>query len=380
MFTQAEHDAMCRAVELAGSRLGLTGANPTVGCVVLDREQRVVGEGLHLRAGEAHAEVAALAQAGRRARGGTAVVTLEPCNHTGRTGPCAEALRAAGVGRVVYAVADPNPAAAGGAATLAAAGVDVAGGLLTAEAGWANRFWLTNATRSRPWVSWKFGSTLDGRIAARDGSSRWITSEAARTDAHRLRSRHDAILVGAGTVRADDPQLGVRHGVDGAAPTRVVVASGTDGLPVGARVLDGSVRTVVVVPAVAGATAAPVLRDAPDTEVLTVDAVDGRVEPEALLSALFDLGIGSVLVEGGPLTAAGLLAAGCVDELVGYIAPALLGAGPAAVGDIGADTIGEALRWEFRECALVGPDLRVSAVPGTAPAPLTAPAPGRWTA
>ncbi|MFK0194118.1 bifunctional diaminohydroxyphosphoribosylaminopyrimidine deaminase/5-amino-6-(5-phosphoribosylamino)uracil reductase RibD [Kitasatospora sp. NPDC090308] len=358
MRERAEQSAMRRAVELAAERLGRTGTNPTVGCVVLDERLRVAGEGSHLRDGEPHAEVVALAAAGPRARGGTAVVTLEPCAHTGRTGPCAEALRAAGVARVVYAVADPTPSAAGGAAALAAAGVAVEGGLLAAEAAWANRYWLTGATRLRPWVTWKFGATLDGRIAAADGSSRWITSGAARSEAHLLRARHDAVLVGAGTVRADDPHLGVRHGVAGPAPVRVVVASDPARLPATARVFDGSARTVLAVPERFATAAAP-----PGADLLPVGSSAGQVDPRALLSALLGLGVRSVLVEGGPRTAARLLAAGCVDEAVGHLAPALLGAGPAPLGDLGIGSIAGALRWEFRSAERVGPDLRVSAVP-----------------
>ncbi|MEU3493616.1 bifunctional diaminohydroxyphosphoribosylaminopyrimidine deaminase/5-amino-6-(5-phosphoribosylamino)uracil reductase RibD [Kitasatospora cineracea] len=365
---------MRRAVELAAERLGLTGANPTVGCVVLDDRLRVVGEGSHRHDGEPHAEVVALAAAGTRARGGTAVVTLEPCAHTGRTGPCTEALRAAGVARVVYAVADPTPRAGGGAAVLAAAGIATEGGLLAAEATRANRYWLTNATRLRPWVTWKFGATLDGRIAAADGSSRWITSAAARADAHLLRARHGAVLVGAGTVRTDDPHLGVRHGVAGPAPVRVVVAADPSRLPATARVFDGSARTLLAVPQRFARAAAP-----PGAELLPIGPPDsppddppagsdggsdgGQVDPRALLSALLGLGIRSVLVEGGPRTAARLLAADCVDEAVGHLAPALLGAGPALLGDLGIATIGGALRWEFRAAEPVGPDLRVSVVP-----------------
>ncbi|MEV7214217.1 bifunctional diaminohydroxyphosphoribosylaminopyrimidine deaminase/5-amino-6-(5-phosphoribosylamino)uracil reductase RibD, partial [Kitasatospora cineracea] len=369
---------MRRAVELAAGRLGLTGANPTVGCVVLDDRLRVVGEGSHRHDGEPHAEVVALAAAGTRACGGTAVVTLEPCSHTGRTGPCTEALRAAGVARVVYAVADPTPRAGGGAAVLAAAGIATEGGLLAAEAARANRYWLTNATRLRPWVTWKFGATLDGRIAAADGSSRWITSAAARADAHLLRARHGAVLVGAGTVRTDDPHLGVRHGVAGPAPVRVVVATDPSRLPATARVFDGSARTLLAVPARFARAAAPPgaellpigppdapSADLPDDASTGPDSgqADGQVDPRALLSALLGLGIRSVLVEGGPRTAARLLAAGCVDEAVGHLAPALLGAGPALLGDLGIGTIGGALRWEFRAAEPIGPDLRVSVVP-----------------
>ncbi len=187
---------MRRAVELAARGLGTTSPNPVVGCVVLDAAEEIVGEGWHQVAGGPHAEVVALAAAGERARGGTAVVTLEPCSHTGRTGPCTTALRDAGVRRVVYAVADPHPVAAGGAGVLRAADVDVEGGLLQAEAERLNEAWLHSVRRGRPFVIWKYGASLDGQIAAADGTSRWITGEAARRDSHRLRARVDAIRSG----------------------------------------------------------------------------------------------------------------------------------------------------------------------------------------
>ncbi|MFD0385192.1 bifunctional diaminohydroxyphosphoribosylaminopyrimidine deaminase/5-amino-6-(5-phosphoribosylamino)uracil reductase RibD [Streptomyces stramineus] len=237
---------MRRAVELAGTRLGRTSPNPVVGCVVLAPDGTVVGEGFHKGAGHPHAEPEALAAAGDRARGATAVVTLEPCAHTGRTGPCADALLRAGVARVLYAVPDPNPGAAGGAERLRAAGVEVVGDVLREEAERVNELWLTAIRRGRPCVTWKFGGTLDGRSAAPDGTSRWITGPAAREDAHRLRASHDAVLVGSGTLRADDPHLGLRHGVPGEPPLRVVLDR-TGSIPPGARVLDDTAPTLVAV-------------------------------------------------------------------------------------------------------------------------------------
>ncbi|MGP4093051.1 bifunctional diaminohydroxyphosphoribosylaminopyrimidine deaminase/5-amino-6-(5-phosphoribosylamino)uracil reductase RibD [Nonomuraea sp. KM90] len=203
---------MARAVELAGHGHGTTSPNPVVGCVVLDADGRVAGEGFHAYAGGPHAEVVALAQAGERARGGTAYVTLEPCDHTGRTGPCSRALLEAGVARVVIAVPDPNPKAAGGAARLRAHGVAVTSGVLTEAAERVNEEWLTYARLGRPHVTWKFAATLDGRSAAEDGTSKWITSPEARADVHRLRAASDAIVAGIGTVLADDPHLTARPG------------------------------------------------------------------------------------------------------------------------------------------------------------------------
>lgn len=212
----AELDAMRRALALSALGLGGTSPNPVVGCVILDAHGSVVGEGFHERAGGPHAEVHALRAAGDKARGGTALVTLEPCNHTGRTGPCAQALIEAGIARVVYAVADPNPTATGGAQTLGAAGIDVAGGLLEDEARAGNIAWLTSLKTGRPYVTWKYAATLDGRIAAADRTSRWISSAESRADVHRLRAEADAVVVGSGTMRADDPHLAVR-GIEGGA-------------------------------------------------------------------------------------------------------------------------------------------------------------------
>ncbi|MEW1845520.1 bifunctional diaminohydroxyphosphoribosylaminopyrimidine deaminase/5-amino-6-(5-phosphoribosylamino)uracil reductase RibD [Nonomuraea angiospora] len=235
---------MARAVELAGHGHGTTSPNPVVGCVVLDAGGQVAGEGFHAYAGGPHAEVVALAQAGERARGGTAYVTLEPCDHTGRTGPCSLALLAAGVARVVIAVPDPNPKAAGGAARLRAHGVSVTSGVLGAEAERVNEEWLTYARLGRSHVTWKFAATLDGRSAAEDGTSQWITSAAARADVHRMRAAADAIVAGIGTVLADDPHLTARPG-SASAPTSAGPASlpsATGGTPVGAVASPAVVR------------------------------------------------------------------------------------------------------------------------------------------
>ncbi len=338
MHADAELAAMRRALDLGHAALGRTSPNPPVGCVLLDASGDPVGEGSTSPAGGPHAEVVALAAAGRRAAGGTAVVTLEPCNHTGRTGPCSQALVAAGVARVVYAVPDPNPQAAGGAALLAAAGIEVAAGLLRdrAELG-ALEPWLGSVRSGRPFVTWKYAATLDGRVAAADGSSRWITGPAARADVHRLRAEVDAVVAGSGTVLADDPQLTVR-GPDGTLadrqPLRVVIDRGHR-VPADARVFDGSAGTVLL--------------DSPD--------------PAKALAALADRGVVSVLLEGGPTLAGAFVAAGCVDRVVGYLAPALLGGGPPALGDAGIRTIARTLRLRLDDVTPVGPDLRLTARP-----------------
>ncbi|WP_225849644.1 bifunctional diaminohydroxyphosphoribosylaminopyrimidine deaminase/5-amino-6-(5-phosphoribosylamino)uracil reductase RibD [Streptomyces sp. HPF1205] len=349
---------MRRAVELAGRSLGHTAPNPVVGCVILDASGAVAGEGRHLRAGGPHAEVHALTAAGAAARGGTAVVTLEPCNHTGRTGPCAQALIEAGIARVVYAVADPSAAAAGGAATLRAAGVDVEGGVLAAEAEAVNVAWLTAMRKGRPYVRWKYGATLDGRVAAADGTSRWITSPESRADVHRLRAEADAVVVGSGTLIADDPHLAVR-GIEGATqPLRVVVDTRARIAPT-APVLDGTAPTLVAVG-----------KDADTAHLPGVDIVrlpyargGTGLDIAALLAELHDRGTRSVLLEGGPTLAGAFVAAGAVDSVVAYLAPALLGAGPNALADAGIPTLARALRLDVTDVVRLGPDLRVTAVP-----------------
>jgi diaminohydroxyphosphoribosylaminopyrimidine deaminase/5-amino-6-(5-phosphoribosylamino)uracil reductase len=313
--TRIERAAMLRALALASSPGVPTGPNPRVGCVLLDAEGRTVAEGWHRGAGSPHAEVDALRQAGGAARGCTAVVTLEPCNHTGRTGPCSRALVEAGVRRVVYAQRDPNPVAAGGAATLREAGLDVEGGLLEDEARAVNREWTFAMDHGRPFVTWKFATTLDGRSAAADGTSRWVSSRAARADTHRLRALCDTMLVGTNTVAVDDPMLTVRDAHDqplAVQPLRAVM--GLRELPGSSRVFDES---------------------APSVRLHTRD-------PHQALKELFELDRQHVFLEGGPTLAAAFWKAGLVDEVVTYVAPMLLGSGRAAVADLGTGTIADA--------------------------------------
>ncbi|MDP3711881.1 MAG: bifunctional diaminohydroxyphosphoribosylaminopyrimidine deaminase/5-amino-6-(5-phosphoribosylamino)uracil reductase RibD [Mycobacteriales bacterium] len=322
-------DALRRAVEVSRAVLGRTSPNPPVGAVVLDAAGVVVGEGATEPPGGRHAEVVALACAGERARGGTLAVTLEPCAHTGRTGPCTDAVLAAGVARVVVGCADPTELAGGGAAVLRAAGVEVELGRLADEvARGPLEAWLTAQRTRRPFVTWKSAVTLDGRVAAADGTSRWITGEAARADVHRLRAEVDAVVVGVGTVLADDPQLTVRPD-PGHQPLRVVLDR-TGRTPPGARVLD----------------------DAADSLVLAF-------APAAALAELAARGVVSVLLEGGPTVAAAFLEAGLVDRVVTYVAPALLGEGPSAVAPWGVGTISDALRLRLDDVTRVGDDVRL---------------------
>ncbi|MFI6053761.1 bifunctional diaminohydroxyphosphoribosylaminopyrimidine deaminase/5-amino-6-(5-phosphoribosylamino)uracil reductase RibD [Streptomyces violascens] len=357
MATAADADAMRRAVELAARGLGSTSPNPVVGCVITDASGAVVGEGFHRRAGGPHAEVHALEAAGERARGGTAYVSLEPCNHTGRTGPCAQALIAAGVTRVFYAVGDPNPQATGGADTLRAAGVQAEQGLLADEAEAVNTAWLTSVRLGRPHVTWKYAATLDGRTAAEDGTSRWITSAASRADVHRLRAESDAVVVGSGTARTDDPHLAVR-GVEGSTqPLRVAVDTNATAVKPGARILDDAAPTLIAVAEDADAAHLPA------AAVLRLPRTATGLDIPALLAALHARGVRSVLLEGGPTLAGAFVAAGAVDKVVGYLAPALLGAGPAALAGAGISTITEALRLDITETVRIGPDLRITATP-----------------
>ncbi|WP_164254376.1 bifunctional diaminohydroxyphosphoribosylaminopyrimidine deaminase/5-amino-6-(5-phosphoribosylamino)uracil reductase RibD [Streptomyces sp. S4.7] len=368
-------DAMRRAVTLAARALGATSPNPIVGCVILDAAGQPAGEGFHQRAGGPHAEIHALRAAGGRAVGGTAYVTLEPCDHTGRTGPCSRALTEAGIARVVYAVGDPDPRATGGAQTLRAAGVRVEQGLLADEAEAGNAAWLTSVRLGRPHVLWKYAATLDGRIAAADATSRWITSAESRADVHRLRAEADAVVVGSGTARADDPHLAVR-GVEGAVqPLRVVVDTGATAVRPGARVLDGAGPTLIAVAddadtthlKAAGPGGAPV-------DVLRLPRAERGLSVPALLAGLHARGVRSVLLEGGPTLAGAFVAAGAVDKVVGYLAPVLLGAGPASLGDAGITTLTGALRLRMTGTESVGPDLRVTAVPQRAAPVAAAPA------
>ncbi|UOE44438.1 bifunctional diaminohydroxyphosphoribosylaminopyrimidine deaminase/5-amino-6-(5-phosphoribosylamino)uracil reductase RibD [Agromyces larvae] len=350
--TAIEIAAMRRALELA-ERGPAAGVNPRVGCVILSPAGDVLAEGWHRGAGTAHAEVDALSHLrSGQARGATAVVTLEPCNHTGRTGPCAVALLDAGIGRVVYAVGDPGDHSAGGAEHLRDAGVEVVGGVLGAEAEAFLDDWLFAARHRRPHVTVKWASSLDGRAAAADGSSQWITGEVARADVHRRRALADAIAVGTGTVLADDPALTARD------------AAG--------RLLDAQPVPVVFGTRPVPADAA-VLRHPRDAVLLSGhDLV-------ADLHLLAERGIRSLFVEGGPTLASAFLAAGLADELLVYLAPALLGGPRLAVADLGIATIADARRYDFTDVTRLGDDLLVVARPNPSRAPRPSASPTEGT-
>lgn len=333
---------MRRALELA-ERGPARGVNPRVGCVILAPDGTPLAEGWHRGAGTPHAEVDALERlAPGAARGATAVVTLEPCNHTGRTGPCARALVDAGIARVVYAVDDPGDHSAGGARTLRDAGVDVERDVLADEVEAFLGDWLFAARARRPRVTVKWASSLDGRAAAADGSSRWITGPEARADVHLRRSAADAIAVGTGTVLADDPSLTARDA-------------------------DGELLEAQPVPVVFGR------REVPGGSALTRHPHDLlQFTGDDLASDLVELqrrGIRSLFVEGGPTLASAFLAAGLADELLVYLAPAVIGGPRTAVADVGIATIADALRYDFADLVRLGDDLLVVARPRAAAHP-----------
>jgi len=355
---------MREALELAARARGRTSPNPMVGALVVSGGE-VVGRGYHHKAGEAHAEVLALGEAGGRARGATLYVTLEPCCHRGRTGPCTEAILAAGVARVVAAMEDPNPLVAGrGLNQLARAGVSVTCGVLAGEAARLNEVFIRYITSRRPFVVLKTAASLDGRIATRAGDARWITGPAAREHAHRLRDRYDAILVGVNTVLTDDPALTTRLPEGGGRnPLRIVLDSRAR-TPPGARLLHEAGRALVAVTAGAPAERTVALTAA-GAEVLVVPESRGRVDLPALLAELGRREITGLLVEGGGTVSYSFLAAGLVDKVVWFIAPLLIGGTAAvpALGGEGAETLAGAVRLERISLARLGEDLCLEGYP-----------------
>lgn len=340
--TAAEREAMTRALQLAAH--GPRGLNPQVGAVILSADGAVLAEGWHRGAGTAHAEVDALSKlSADAARGATAVVTLEPCDHTGRTGPCSRALLAAGIARVVYAVEDPTPQSAGGAERLRAAGVEVESGLLADAATALLDSWSTVQRLGRPHVTLKWAQSLDGRAAAADGTSRWITGDAARTDVHRRRAAADAIVAGTGTILADDPALTARRP-------------------------DGALYDDQPLPVVLGD------RDVPDSAAVRAHPrgvlhLPGR-DLRGILRDLRERGVQRVFVEGGPTVASAFVREGLVDQVLAYLAPTLIGAGadgadrPALI-DLGVATIAQQRRLRIDAVEHLGDDLLVIAHPAT---------------
>jgi len=357
-FTAIDHAMMARALRLAERGAYTTRPNPMVGCVLAHGDE-VVGEGFHARAGEAHAEVIAVQAAGKRAKDATAYVTLEPCAHTGKTGPCAEVLVDAGVARVVAAMGDPFPQVDGaGFDRLRAAGIEVASGLMAVQARTLNRGWLSRIERGRPWVRVKLATSLDGRSALSSGESKWISCAASRHDGHKWRARAGAIITGAGTVLADDPSLTVRLEHDEAerefvAPLRVVLDPGLATVKRG-KVREGDAPTLYL--------------HAPDVKLpreLQVDhaaiAVSaGRFDLNAVLALLAQRGVNEVQLEAGATLAGAFFHEGLVDELLLYVAPVLLGPHARPLFDgLDINTMTERLQLRIVDSRRVGDDIRL---------------------
>jgi len=351
-FSAFDHAMMRRALALAERGLFTTTPNPRVGCVLAQGE-RIVGEGWHEKAGAPHAETLALAAAGAAARGATAYVTLEPCNHHGRTPPCADALAAAGIARVVAAMRDPNPEAAHGAQRLAAAGVRFEHGLLEDEARELNIGFVSRVTRGRPWVRMKIASTLDGRTALANGKSQWITGAEARRDGHLWRARACALLTGIGTVRADDPRLTVREVDTPRQPLRVVVDSRLEIAP-GARILEGGNVLIFY---------GDTTNEPPQgVEAISMPGARGKVDLRAMLAELGRRGVNELHVEAGFKLNGSLLRERCVDELLIYLAPSLLGDSAPGMFDLPAVAVlDERVRLALRSVDRIGEDLRILA-------------------
>lgn len=365
---------MARALALAERGRNSTHPNPRVGAVVV-REGRIVGQGWHARAGEPHAEVIALREAGPDARGADLYVTLEPCCHQGRTGPCTEAIKAAGVHRVIAAMQDPNPKIAGkGFADLQAAGIETRVGLMQDEAAVLNRGFVSRMTRGRPWLTLKLAMSLDGRTAMPGGESRWITGEEARADAHRLRADAGAVLTSRATVEADDPELTVRNLPSprlrgegkGEGPMRQpdrIVLDTALRAPAAARVWAAGARRIVL--AVRPASERVDALRASGVEVALVGAsADHHVDLASALATLGRMEINEALVECGPQLSGALLAANLVDELVLYVAPSFLGHEARALAALpGLHTLDQRLHWRYTDARMMGADLRITAVP-----------------
>ncbi len=343
---------MRRALELAEKGLYTATPNPRVGCVIT-QDERIVGEGWHEKAGGAHAEVVALENAGGKAAGATAYVSLEPCNHHGRTPPCADSLKRAKVRRVVAAMRDPNLQAAQGGDALRSAGIVFQHGLMEVAARELNIGFVSRMTRGRPWVRMKIAATLDGRTALSNGKSQWITGQEARRDGHRWRARACAILTGIGTVRADDPRLTVREVETERQPLRVIVDSRLE-TPPAARILQGG--KALVFSAAQGAL--------PNAEVVSMPNPNGKVELPKMLEELARRGMNEVHVEAGVRLNGSLVREGCVDEFLIYLTPSFLGDGAQGMLDLPAfASLDDRLRLNVVSLERVGEDLRILARP-----------------
>jgi diaminohydroxyphosphoribosylaminopyrimidine deaminase/5-amino-6-(5-phosphoribosylamino)uracil reductase len=323
--------AMQRAIALSEKGLGKCAPNPIVGAVILDASGKIVSEGFHDRmTSKDHAEVVAIKSAGDQTKGATMVVTLEPCNHTGSTGPCTQAIIDCGISTVVFAVKDPNIVAAGGADALRAAGIKVVDGVLAREASYANRAWLSKITKKRPFFVWKVATTLDAKIAASDGTSKWISNEVSRSDVQRLRRESDAILVGTNTVIMDNPHLIPRGEFSGFSSNPIRIIFGVGNVPADSKVFDSAAETV---------------------QIKSRDLSE-------LVSKLNELNVNQVFVEAGTTLASAMIAGGLLDELVIYQAPALLGSGKPFYSDDSKSTIEDQMRLEHISTEVLAGDVK----------------------
>ncbi len=358
-FSAADHAFMARALALTRNGRDTATPNPNVGCVIV-KHDRVIGEGWHARAGEAHAEAHALQTCTEDPAGSTVYVTLEPCAHHGRTPPCADALVKAGVVRVVAAIEDPNPAVAGkGFARLRAANIRTEAGLMATEAGRVHRGFLARMTRGRPWVTLKLGASLDGRTALANGTSRWITGAEARRDVHALRARSCAVLTGIGTVLADDPALTVRDVPCSRQPLKVLLDSRLE-LADTARMLQEG-RVLVITATGAEARVVQLRARGIAVERVAVESDKGKVDLVLMMQLLAKQGLNEVLVETGARLNGSLLSAGVVDEIVTYLAPSLLGdlsRGMFALGEL--KGLEEKINLRFLDVTPIGPDIRIT--------------------
>lgn len=361
MTRLTDEEYMQRALALAVKAEGDTSPNPMVGCVIVDDEGNIVGEGYHHKAGEPHAEVNALAEAKHLAKGATAYVTLEPCAHYGRTGPCCVALARAGIKKVVVACTDPNPKVAGqGIEYLRLQGVEVVTGVCEKEALRLNERFFTWITKERPFITLKYAMTLDGKIATANGDSKWITGEAARTFAHRLRRQHDAVLVGIGTVLADDPELTTRM-VQGKNPVRVVLDTKLR-ISLMATVLNPAAETIIFTGMEADEDKANALNALPNVEVVRLSAEEGKLPIAKVVAALAERGITSLLVEGGSSVHGAFYDAGLADRVYAFVAPKIIGGKNALtpVGGAGSEFVAEGWLLEEVEVQKLGTDIMVT--------------------
>ncbi len=357
MFSDADREYMARALGLAELGMYTATPNPRVGCVIV-RDGVVVGEGWHRKAGEPHAEVNALEAAGGKTRGATVYVSLEPCSHFGRTAPCADALVRADVARVVAAMRDPDPKGAGGGTKLEASGIRFECGLLEEEARELNIGFISRVTRGRPWVRIKIAASLDGRTALANGKSQWITGGEARKDGHRWRARACAVLTGIGTVTADDPRLDVREVETTRQPLRVIVDSRLETPPT-ARILQAGPVLVFCSGDRPEQRAALESRGA---EITVLSNPHGKVDLPAMLAVLAARGINELHVEAGVKLNGSMVREGCVDELLVYLAPSLLGDTAQAMAGLASMTsLDERIALAYRSVDRVGADLRILA-------------------